>query len=153
MPYATEIHGSFLGQTIPEGIRCFDCRRPIGTEFQVAPWTYTIDGEERPAHLIGSEAAQVDLGLRTKHERFAFTPCSGSGYGDTRYYDNHRDDAIRDMFAAAVRVRDEYNRMIQKPASTDGGGVYYKPIAAVLNNFGWTLISDERTAHCVSLRS
>ena len=66
MHYAIEIVGSFLGVAIPAWLRVFDCRKPIGEEFSAkAPWTYTYEGKTFSPTLLGSETAEVDLGLRT----------------------------------------------------------------------------------------
>jgi hypothetical protein len=153
MQYAIEIVGSFLGATIPSWLRVFDCRKPIGQEFAVkAPWTYTVDGKTFNPTLLGSETAEVDLGLRSENDRFATTPSSGSGYGDTRVSESEARAAVSAMLRAAHQRQAEWERVSALPASTNGGGVYYKPIAVALCNYGWSLICDERISRVVAFK-
>lgn len=111
MQYAIEIVGSFLGVTIPTWLRVFDCRRPIDSTFVRAPWSYTgEDGTVHPIHLLGSETAEVDLGLRGDGIYHGTTPTSGSGYGDTRVSESEALSAVNAMMRAAHQRHEEWQK-------------------------------------------
>ncbi len=144
MPYATEIKGSFHGVAIPTWLRVFDCRQPIGAEFVLAPWTVTLFGKECRVSLLGSELAEVDLGLRSKEDRHAANPSSCSGYGDARISESEAAAMLLDALAAARGHQKEWEWASTRPRRQDGGQAHYQPIAIALCNFGWSVIADSR---------
>ena len=145
--FAVEIkEASWYGVDLPRWIRVFDCRCAKGTEFSAkAPWGAT---------LMGSERAEVDMGLRgeTWDERHATTPMSCSTYIDARTCDESElRKQVSDMVREAARMRDTYLKAKENPAKEgEGGGCNYMPVGIALSNFGWSIIADTRT--CVVSR-
>lgn len=152
MPYAIEILGGvFLGQPIPDGLRCFDCRTSDDAEIARAPWSFPIRGKLVSPMLFGSDTAAVDLGLRGRGFQEDTSPISGSGY-------NCREAgeavlAVQDMIKGAHRLQQEWDEACSKPPSTDGGSLHYKPLALALSNYGWCVICDQRVYRLVAIES
>ena len=138
MTYSKEITDrEWYGVKIPRWLRVFDCRGD-GT---VKAWRT----------LWASEAAEVDLGLRTETESHATTPVSGSGYADMREYEPDAKLAVARMVQEAKKLRLAYTEALGKPPTEgDGGSCHYPPVAVALCNFGWSVIADRRV--CVVRR-
>ena len=138
MTYAKEIRGTWFGVAIPVWLRAFDCRAPDEEIAPKAPWGAT---------LWSSERAEVDLGLRTEHDRFGTAPFSCSTYTDTRKADEQElARQVRDMIKRAAEMRAEYHAAdANRARKGEGGSCLYQPVAVTLSNFGWSVICDERT--------
>ncbi len=138
MAYAKEVTGAWFGVTIPAWLRVFDCRADSSDIAPRSSWG---------SSLWSSERAEVDLGLRTATERNATTPVSCSTYVDARRADDAElAQQVTRAIAEATRLRDEYETAKAKPAKPgSGGSCLYLPVAVSIANFGWSVISDERT--------
>lgn len=138
MSYAQEVSGSWFGVKIPEWLRAFDCRASDDEIAPKAPWG---------SCLWSSERAEVDLGLRSEHERFATSPRGCSTYVDARKADEQElSRQVADMVKAASDMLREYVEAMAKQAPKGAGGsCLYRPVAVALCNYGWSVICDERT--------
>lgn len=141
MGYSKEITGIVFDVSLPDWLRFFDCRASEKELFPEAPWT-NMYGK---VILFGSERAEVDLGLRTKDDRFGTTPTSCQTYVDARVCDsNELSRQVADMVQAATKLRQDWIEAAKHP-SADGGSCYYKPVAICLSNYGWNVLCDTRT--------
>lgn len=136
--YSKEIRGAWSGVQIPDWLRVFDCRNADGEAWVKTPWGST---------LLGSERAQVDLGLRTAEGSHATMLLSCSTYIDARTAGEAEiGKQLRDGIKEAEKFRAEYEAAKKRRAKPgDGGSCLYMPVAFALSNFGWCIISDERT--------
>lgn len=138
MSFAKEISGEWYGVAIPSWLRAFDCRSEDVFADPRSPWGTVLYSDEK---------AQVDLGLRTETYRYATTPLSCSTYIDAR----RADDAelarqVRDMAQAATKLHKEWEKAASLLAARgEGGSCVYCPVAICMSNFGWSVLSDERT--------
>jgi hypothetical protein len=139
-PYSTEVKGEWYGVTIPPWLRAFDCRCEAGKEFSyISPWGAT---------LMGSERAEVDVGLRGA----SYDDCHGTSPTSCQTYIDARtasEDELRkqvsDMVREATKLRDEYLHQATLPETPgQGGSCYYMPVLVALSNFGWSIVSDRR---------
>lgn len=138
IPFCTEI--TILGGVkLPTTVRVFDCRVPDDELFTfVTPWG------TKP---LGSERAQIALGLLGPGQYDACTPIGASGFGDlrddTEYARGKLAEIAREFHKYAREYRRAYRDAKARPA-TDGGSVHYQPIAFALCNYGWSMIADRR---------
>jgi len=139
MTYAKEIKGEWYGVAIPSWLRAFDCR-----EDDAAPAPRTSWG----ARLWSTDRATVDMGLRGEGFSYDTRPLSCSTYIDARRADKEElARQVRRMIEAAEKLRAERIEAESRPAKPGkGGSVLYHPVAIAMANYGWAVISDQRTA-------
>lgn len=143
MKCATELTAPKLWSVdIPPWLRVFDCRAAEGMEFaNKSPWG-TI--------LMGSERAEVDLGLRGQNFWHSSRPSSCSTYTDSRTCpESELTRQLTDAVSDATRLYNEYQDALAKTKAPDyqkpdGGSCLYLPVAIAISNYGWAIISDNR---------
>lgn len=130
--YAKEVEltGSrcWYGVGVPAWLRAFDCR-----------------GEPLAGPYMGSEKAEVALGLRVGDERHGTTPLSCQTYIDARTAGvEELRRQVTDMVREAERFKAEYD---QAPTVDQGhgGSCLHLPVALCMSNFGWSILCDRRT--------
>jgi hypothetical protein len=137
--YANEVTGGmWYGVTLPSWLRAFDCRADMSDFAPESSWG---------APLFGSQRAEVDMGLRTKDDRFACTPISCQTYIDARKADMQElCRQVTDMVNSATGLRADYeSAKAAAKEPSNGGSCYYMPVAICLSNFGWSIMCDNRT--------
>ena len=141
MKYSIEHTREWCGVLIPEWIRVFDCRASHEEIFgpsSLAPWG---------VRLWGSERAEVDMGLRGPDWSHATHPLSCQTYIDARTAgEKELTRQLRNAVVDAERLRKEYLEAKEVPSVPEkGGSCLYLPVAITISNFGWGIVSDERT--------
>ena len=133
--FSKEVKGSWwYGVELPAWLRAFDCRATDAEIAPKSPWGTS---------LWGSERAEVDLGLRSDGVYNATTPMSCSTYTDARRAnDADLSKQVADMVKAATELYTEYQAAEHKPGN--GGSCLYCPVAIVMSNYGWSVVSDQR---------
>jgi hypothetical protein len=127
------------GVTIPDDILFFDCRNPDETHIPRAHY-----GER----LWSGELAAYSLGLRISwRHQYDVCPQSIRFYFDSRKPEEVGETAriVNDLINQYRQVEKRYNQAKRNQAGRgEGGGVYHKPIACYLANFGGGVIADNR---------
>ena len=128
MSHAKEVTGKWFGVEIPVWLRAFDCR-----------------GEPFAGPYMGSEKAEVDLGLRGGDDRHGTTPMSCQTYIDARTADEvELRRQVTDMVREAEKMKKAYDAAPTKDQG-HGGSCLYLPVAICMSNFGWGVLCDRRT--------
>lgn len=130
----------FLGVRFPDWLRVFDCRREREQVFSdPTPWGERIYC--RAAYALGLLNGWT--GNKDRHvSRIQF-------YFDARELENREETVkvLKDLAKTAEEILKDYkNAEKRKAAPGQGGGVYYRPIAVALSNYGASVIADSESA-------